>query len=274
MIDPRHKRLSISRQCALLGLARSSAYYRSKPMASEELELMRRIDALYTEFPFFGSRQMARMLRREGRPVGRKRVQRLMRVMALEAQCPKPNLSRPAPGHKVYPYLMRGQTIDGPNQAWCSDITYIPLAEGFAYLVAVMDWHSRKVLAWELSNSLDTAFCTATLERALADYGPPRIMNTDQGCQFTSEAWTGLLHRHDVKISMDGRGRALDNVFVERLWRSLKYEEVYRREYAGLADARRHIGHYFKRYNERRPHSSLGDKTPAEAHAAAQPAAA
>lgn len=267
MLDPKHQHLSITRQCQLLELARSSAYYRSEPHDEKELKLMDRIDELYTDFPFFGSRQMTRALRREGLLVNRKRAQRLMCRMGLQAQCPKPTLSRPSPGHKVYPYLMRGRVIDRSGQAWCADITYIPLAGGFAYLVAVMDWHSRKVLAWELSNSLDTAFCTLALKRALDAEGPPEIFNTDQGCQFTSEEWTSVLNAHGVKISMDGRGRALDNVFVERLWRSLKYEEVYRREYASLSDARHHIGAYFKLYNNRRPHSSLDGRTPSEAHA-------
>lgn len=274
MLDPKHQRLSITRQCQLLELARSSAYYHFEPVHEQELTLMRQIDEFYTEFPYFGSRQMVRALRREGVVVNRKRVQRLMRRMGLQAQCPKPNLSKPAPGHKIYPYLMRGRVIDRPGQAWCADITYIPLVGGFAYLVAVMDWHSRKVLAWELSNSLDTAFCTAALKRALEAEDPPEIFNTDQGCQFTSEEWTTVLKAHGVKISMDGRGRALDNVFVERLWRSLKYEEVYRREYASLSDTRHHIGAYFKRYNERRPHSSLDGHTPSEAHAQPNPKAA
>jgi putative transposase len=269
MIDPKHPKLSVSCQCGLLGLARSTAYYRPVGPSKDDLELMRRIDELYTKWPFLGSRQMKRTLRREGIGVGRKRVRRLMREMGLQAQCPKPNLSKPAPGNKIYPYLMRAVTIDRPNQAWCADITYIRLDTGFVYLVAIMDWHSRYVLDWELSNSLDAAFCCSALERAIARYGPPQICNTDQGGQFTGERWTGLLREHRVRISMDGRGRALDNVFVERLWRSLKYEEVYRREYAGLADARTHIAEYFRFYNHHRPHSSLGERTPAEVFAAA-----
>lgn len=268
MIDPEYPRLAVTRQCRLLGLARSTAYYRPSGPSRGDLELMRRIDELYTKWPFLGSRQMARTLRREGIGVGRKRVRRLMREMGLQAQCPKPNLSKPTAGHKIYPYLMRAVTIGQPNQAWCADITYIRLETGFVYLVAILDWHSRYVLDWELSNSLDAAFCCSTLERAIARYGPPQICNTDQGGQFTGERWTGLLRENHVKISMDGRGRALDNVFVERLWRSLKYEEVYRREYAGPADARAHIAEYFRFYNHQRPHSSLGDRTPAEVFAA------
>lgn len=264
MIEPKHPKLGVTRQCRLLGLARSTAYYRPAEPSAHDLELMRQIDELYTQRPFYGSRQMARALRREGIAVGRKRVRRLMREMGLQAQCPKPNLSRPAPNHKTYPYLMRTLRIDRPNQAWCADITYIRLEGGFVYLVAIMDWHSRYVLDWELSNSLDAAFCAAALERAIARFGPPQVCNTDQGCQFTGERWTGLLREYGARISMDGRGRALDNVFVERLWRSLKYEEVYRREYAGPADARAHIAEYFAFYNRHRPHSALGGRTPAE----------
>jgi len=209
---------------------------------------------------------MRRVLKREGQWVNPKRIRRLMRLMGLEAQCPKPNLSKPAPGHKVYPYLMKTMTIDGANQAWCADITYIRLEGGFVYLVAIMDWFSRKVIAWESSNTFDTAFCLKCLKRAVKTHGKPAVMNTDQGSQFTSDGWTGELLRLDVTISMDGRGRALDNVFIERLWRSVKYEEVYQREYDQMPAARRHLGIYFEFYNQRRPHSSIGDKTPAELH--------
>ena len=267
MIERGHPKLGVKRQCELLDLARSSAYYVAKEADAETLALMRRIDELFTQSPFYGSRQMRRALAREGWCVSRKRIQRLMRRMGLQSLAPKPNLSKPAPGHKIYPYLMRRLTIDRPNQAWCADITYIPLAEGFVYLFAILDWHSRKVVAWELSNSLDSAFCLRALERAFAQEGAPEVFNTDQGCQFTSAAWTEALTARRIQISMDGRGRALDNAFVERLWRSVKYEEVYQREYDGMADARRHLERYFDFYNHRRPHSSLGDQTPAEAHA-------
>jgi putative transposase len=224
------------------------------------------MDEIYTDHPFYGVRQMTRVLRREGDRVNPKRIRRLMRLMGLEAQCPKPNLSKPAPGHKVYPYLMKSMKLDGANQAWCADITYIRLEGGFVYLVAIMDWYSRKVLAWELSNTFDTAFCLKCLKRAAETHGIPAVMNTDQGSQFTSDAWIEELERPGVAISMDGRGRALDNAFIERLWRSVKYEEVYLREYGDLPDSRRHLSVYFEFYNNRRPHSSLGDRTPAEAH--------
>lgn len=266
MIDPHHPGLSMSRQCALLGLARSTAHYRPMPMDAAELDLMSRIDLLYTQCPFYGARQMVRALRREGVVANRKRVRRLMVQMGLEAQCPQPSTSKPAPGHAVYPYLMKSQVIDRPQQAWCSDITYIRMEGGFVYLVAVMDWHSRRVLAWDISNTLDTVFCLKALRQAVSVFGAPKIMNTDQGCQYTSEAWINELKSHGVRISMDGRGRALDNVFVERLWRTVKYEEVYRREYHSVAELRSCLAEYFHFYNHFRPHSSLDDKTPAEVH--------
>lgn len=266
MVERDKAELPVTRQCSLLDLPRSTAYYRPVGESPENLELMRRIDEIYTESPFFGSRQMTRALRRQGRKVNRKRIGRLMRLMGLEAQCPKPNLSKPVPGHKIYPYLMKSWTVDGPNQAWCADITYIRLEEGFVYLTAIMDWHSRVVVAWELSNSAETAFCVKALQDALERHSAPEVMNTDQGSQFTSVSWTGLLQQNQIQISMDGRGRALDNVFVERLWRTVKYEEVYRREYADVADARRHLAAYFEFYNHRRPHSVLVGRTPAEAH--------
>ena len=269
MIDKQEK-LPMTRQCELADLPRSSAYYKPVGISAYTLELMRLIDKIYTEFPYFGSRQVKRMLRTLGHEVGRRRVRRLMRLMGLEALCPKPNLSKPAPGHKIYPYLMKGLNINRPNQAWCSDITYIRLDGGFVYLVAIMDWYSRKILAWELSNSMDASFCVKALLRAIALYGPPEVMNTDQGSQFTGDDWITVLKNHDIKISMDGRGRALDNVFVERFWRTLKYEEVYRREYAGIADARKHLANYIEIYNTRRPHSSLNDRTPARVHAEIQ----
>lgn len=210
MIDPKHRKLSLTRQCRLIGLARSTAYHRPRRGPDKDAALRNRIDELYTRWPFFGSRQMRDMLRREGWNVGRKRVRRLMRLMGLEAQCPKPNLSRPAKGHKVYPYLMKSIQVDRPNRAWCADITYIRMEEGFMYLMAVMDWHSRKVLSWSLSNTLDTGFCLRALEDAIQTHGVPEVFNTDQGCQFTSLEWTGALKGYGIRISMDGRGRALD----------------------------------------------------------------
>lgn len=266
MIESSHLSLSVREQCALLDLPRSTAYYRPVAVNEEELALMNRIDELYTESPFYGSRQMVRALHRGGVEVNRKRVRRLMKKMGLEAQCPQPNTSKPAPGHVIYPYLMKSQAITEPQQAWCSDITYIRLAGGFVYLVAIMDWHSRQVLAWEISNTLDTAFCLRALRHAIGLFGAPGIMNTDQGCQYTSEAWINELKAHGIQISMDGRGRALDNVFVERLWRTVKYEEVYRREYHSIVDLRSHLDSYFRFYNYVRPHSAHDGKTPAEVH--------
>ena len=266
LIEPQEREVTVKRQCELVGLARSTSYYKPRGESAENLSLMRRMDEIYTDHPFYGVRQMTRVLRREGDRVNPKRIRRLMRLMGLEAQCPKPNLSKPAPGHKVYPYLMKSMKLDGANQAWCADITYIRLEGGFVYLVAIMDWFTRKVLAWELSNTFDTASCLKCLKRAVETHGIPAVMNTDQGSQFTSDAWTGELERLAVAISMDGRGRALDNAFIERLWRSVKYEEVYLREYGDLPDSRRHLSVYFEFYNHRRPHSSLGDQTPAEAH--------
>lgn len=274
MIDKTAK-LPITRQCELAGLPRSSAYYKPVGPSAATLELMRLIDVIYTQFPYCGSRQIKRLLRSLfGVEAGRHRVRRLMRLMGLEALCPKPNLSKPAPGHKIYPYLMKALTINRPNQAWCADITYIRLDGGFVYLVAIMDWYSRKILAWELSNSMDASFCVKALSRAIALNGPPEVMNTDQGSQFTGDDWISVLKSHDIRISMDGRGRAIDNVFVERFWRTLKYEEVYRREYSGIADARRCIGKYIETYNTKRPHSSLDDRTPARAHVEIRVAAA
>ena len=255
--------LSVRRQCEVLALNRSSFYYESVGPDSEELGLMRRIDELHLQFPFFGSRRISRELRNQGLIVNRKRVQRLMRIMDLEAVAPKPNTSKPAPEHATYPYLLRNLTVGRPNQVWATDITYIPLARGFAYLVAIMDWYSRRVLAWRLSNSLDTSFCVEALEEALGRFGQPEIFNTDQGSQFTADAFTRVLLARGIKISMDGKGRCIDNVFVERLWRSLKYEEVYLNDYDNLVDARAGIGRYWTFYNDRRPHQALGYQTPA-----------
>jgi len=262
MIERDHPTLSLRRQCALLGLARSGVYRVAPAPDPEDLALMRRIDALYLDLPFYGSRRMTLALRAEGLAVNRKRVQRLMRTMGLEALVPRPGTSRPAPGHKVYPYLLKGLAIERPNQVWAADITYIPMARGFLYLVAIIDWASRAVLAWRLSNTLDTAFCLDALDAALARHGRPEIFNTDQGAQFTSAAFTGRLEAAGIAISMDGRGRWLDNVFVERLWRSLKYEEVHLKAYVDGSEARAGIGAWIAFYNERRPHQALRYRTP------------
>ena len=269
MINQEDTDLSIARKCELVGLSRSTAYYKPVECIDQDAAVRNRMDELYTRSPFYGSRQMRDALRREGFRVNRKRVQRLMRIMGLEAQCPKPNLSRPAKGHKVYPYLMKGLTVHRANQAWCTDITYIRMEKGFVYLTAIMDWYSRKVLSWELSNTLDSHFCLAALQEAMETHGVPEVMNTDQGSQYTSNEWTKALQQQEIKISMDGRGRALDNVFVERLWRSLKYEEVYRREYTDIAHLRRSLKEYFLFYNEHRPHSSHQGRTPGEVHCSA-----
>jgi putative transposase len=262
MIERDHPTLSLRRQCALLGLARSGVYRVAPAPDPEDLALMRRIDALYLDLPFYGSRRMTLALRAEGLAVNRKRVQRLMRTMGLEALVPRPGTSRPAPGHKVYPYLLKGLAIERPNQVWAADITYIPMARGFLYLVAIIDWASRAVLAWRLSNTLDTAFCLDALDAALARHGRPEIFNTDQGAQFTSAAFTGRLEAAGIAISMDGRGRWLDNVFVERLWRSLKYEEVHLKAYVDGSEARAGIAAWIAFYNERRPHQALRYRTP------------
>jgi putative transposase len=262
MIEPKHPALSISRQCELLGLARASYYHQPAPETAENLKLMRVIDETYLEFPVFGSRQMTRWLRRQGYAVNRKRVRRLMQQMGLEAIYRKPNLSRKHPSNPVFPYLLRGLVIDRPNQVWATDITYIPLQGGFIYLCAVIDWYSRAVLAWELSNTLDAGFCVQAVARAMADYGGPEIFNTDQGCQFTSAEFTQPLLDRGVRISMDGRGRALDNVFVERLWRTVKHDEVYLKSYRSQIDAHTNLDTFFRDYNERRPHSAFGDAAP------------
>jgi putative transposase len=267
MVDRGRTDLSVRRQCALLGLARSGVYRQPAAPGSEELALMRWIDKQYVATPFYGSRRMTAALRLAGRRVNRKRVQRLMRLMGLEALGPKPKISRPSAQHRVYPYLLRGLAIDRPNQVWAADITYIPMARGFLYLVVVMDWHSRYVLAWRLSNTMDTSFCLDALDDALRK-GRPEIFNTDQGAQFTSVAFTDKLEAEGVRISMDGRGRWLDNVFVERLWRSLKYEEVHLKVYANGLEARIGIGQWFRFYNDSRPHQALGYQTPAAAWAA------
>ena len=255
--------LSIRRQCEILGIHRSGVYYAPGAMSDEELELMRRIDELHLAHPFLGSRKLSQELRAEGRVVNRKRVQRLMQQMGIVALVPQPQTSAPAPEHVRYPYLLRGLKVDHVNHVWAADITYIPLAHGFVYLVAIMDWYSRRVLAWRLSNTIDSSFCVDALEEALAQFPAPEIFNTDQGAQFTAEAFTSVLRERGIRISMDGRGRCLDNVFVERLWRSLKYEEVYLHAYEDAREARRGIGRYLEYYNEDRRHQSLGYETPA-----------
>ena len=257
-----HPTLSIRRQCGLLGLARSGVYRPARIANDDELAIMRRLDELFLAWPFFGSRRMTAMLRAEGWVINRKRVRRLMRVMGLRALGPKPNTSKPAPGHRIYPYLLRDLVIERPNQVWAADITYIPMSRGFLYLVAIMDWASRAVLAWRLSNTLDADFCVRALEEALARFGRPEIFNTDQGSQFNSTAFTSMLQGAEVRISMDGRGRWLDNVFIERLWRSLKYEEVYLKGYADGREARAGIGSWFAFYNGTRPHQGLAGRTP------------
>jgi putative transposase len=255
--------LSLSKQCELLGVGRSGWYYQPRGESAENLALMRAVDALYTRWPFYGVRRMTLALQAQGWAVNPKRTRRLMRLMGLEAIYPKPRLSGNGSAHPRFPYLLKGLAIERSNQVWCSDITYIGLAGGFVYLVALMDWFSRFVLAWELSNSLESDFCVRALRRALRTYGAPQISNTDQGVQFTSATWIGLLTDHQIAISMDGRGRVFDNIFVERLWRSLKYEEVYLHEYPSVTDAWRAIDEYFRFYNEQRPHSSLENVPPA-----------
>lgn len=261
MIDPGLD-LPVTRQCELLDVARSSYYYQPRPRPEADLDVMARIDAIHLERPFLGSRRIAEELADDGLPVNRKRVQRLMRVMGITALYPKPHTSRPNPGHRVYPYLLRGVTIDHANQVWSVDITYVPMAHGFLYLVAIIDWYSRKVLAWRLSNTMDTGFCVDALTEALSRYGRPEIFNSDQGAQFTSDAFTSVLVDHGVTISMDGRRRWVDNVFIERLWRSVKYEEIYLKAYDTGSQARRSLQAYFEYYNQQRRHQSLGRVTP------------
>jgi len=263
MIDRCHDELSVVRQCELLDISRSSVYYNPVQVGEYELELMGLIDRQYLHTPFYGSRKMAASLKRQGHQVNRKRVQRLMRRMGIEAIYRRPRTSTPDSGHKVYPYLLRGLQIDKVNQVWATDITYIPMARGFMYLVCVMDWHSRYVLSWRLSNTLEADFCVDALEEALS-HEAPRIFNTDQGSQFTSEAFTSVLLNRGVQISMDSAGSYMDNVFVERLWRSVKYEEVYLKAYDSVAQARAGIGAYLSFYNSERPHQALDYRTPAQ----------
>jgi putative transposase len=265
MIDRSHA-LPLSRQAAELGISRSSLYYDPQPVSAADLALMRRMDELHLEFPFAGSRMLRDLLVAEGFTVGRLHVATLMKRMGIEALYRKPNTSKPAPGHQIYPYLLRKLPVTRPNQVWAMDITYIPMARGFVYLTAVVDWFSRRVLAWRLSITLEAAFCIEALEEALARYGRPEIVNTDQGSQFTSRDFTSGLLKNEVAISMDGKGAWRDNVFVERLWRSLKYEEVYLRAYDSVAEARTSISRYLAFYNGRRPHSSLDRRTPDQAY--------
>jgi len=263
MVDRRHPSLSVVRQCILLDISRSGLYYQPKEISEEDLALMKLIDRQYLATPFYGARKIAAWLKKQEYGVNRKRVRRLMRTMGLKAIYRRPRTSQPAPGHKIYPYLLSGMKITRPNQVWASDITYIPMARGFLYLVAIIDWYSRYVLSWRLSNTLDAGFCIEALQEALRK-GKPEIFNTDQGSQFTGEAFTGLLEQYGVRISMDGKGSYNDNLFIERLWRTVKYEEVYLKAYENGRDARACIGDYFRFYNTKRPHQALGYRTPAE----------
>ena len=265
MIDRTHD-LPVARQAKALGISRSSVYYQPRPVSAADLAVMRRIDELHLELPFAGSRMLRDLLNKEGIEIGRRHVATLMRWMGIEAIYRRPNTSKPAPGHKIYPYLLRGMTIDRPNQAWAMDITYVPMARGFVYLAAVVDWFSRRVLSWRLSITMEAAFCVEAVEEALARHGRPEIFNTDQGSQFTATAFTDILLKARIAISMDGKGAWRDNVFVERLWRSIKYEEVYLRAYDTVSEARASIGRYLTFYNGRRPHSSLGRQTPDQAY--------
>ena len=273
MIDRTHA-LPLTRQAAALGISRGAIYYAPRPVSDLDLALMRRIDALHLDFPFAGARMLRRLLRPEYPGVGRRRLSTLMRQMGIAAICPQPGTSRRHRAHPVYPYLLRHRSITQPNDVWAMDITYIPMAHGFVYLAAVMDWASRRVLSWRVSITLDSAFCIDAVEEAIARYGRPTIFNTDQGSQFTSAAFTGLLLDHGIRISMDGRGCWRDNVFVERLWRSIKYEEVYLHAYDAVAEAKAGIERYLTLYNTRRPHSSLADRTPDEAYFTPWPLAA
>jgi len=266
VIDPNHFRLSIARQCELVSIARSSFYYTRKGETLFNLELMRMIDEQFMKTPWYGSRQLVRHFRRQGIRLGRKRVRRLMRKMGLVAIYQVPRTSKAHPEHRVYPYLLRKLTIDRPNQVWCADMTYIPMRRGFLYLVAVMDWSTRAVLSWRLSNTMDSTFCIEALEEALSRYGTPEIFNTDQGSQFTDSDFTAVLKNAGVRISMDGKGRWMDNVFIERLWRSLKYECVYLHDFDNGFKALKEIETWIRYYNEDRPHSAFDDQTPLEVY--------
>ena len=265
MIDRSHD-LPVTRQAEILKLSRSSVYYRPRPVSAADLAVMRRIDELHLNYPFAGSRMLRDLLRAEGIEIGRQRVATMMKRIGIEAIYRRPNTSKPAPGHKIYPYLLRDTPVTRPNQVWATDITYIPMARGFVYLAAVVDWFSRRVLSWRLSITMEVEFCVEAVEEALARHGKPEIFNTDQGSQFTSAVFTGLLLDNKIAISMDGKGSWRDNVFVERLWRSVKYEEVYLRAYASVAEARTSIGKYLDFYNRTRPHSRLDARTPDRAY--------
>jgi len=267
-IQPDNGKLSIQRQCELIGLPRSSYYLEgsAEQETPENLKIMRLIDKEYTDHPFYGTRQMRNVLRRQGHKINRKRVQRLMRKMGIQSIAPKPNTSKAHPQHKIYPYLLNSFDVTRADQAWCSDLTYIRLPGGFVYLTAVMDWHSRYVLSWELSITMDHEFCVSALERSLRCHGRPYIFNTDQGSQYTSAEFTKVLKNNDIKISMDGKGRAMDNIFIERLWRSVKYEEIYINEYQSVEQLRCALKKYFDFYNHERPHQSFDGQTPAEVY--------
>ena len=265
MIVPTHA-LPVARQAAALNLSRSGVYYLPKPVSAGDLAIMRRIDELHLDYPFAGSRMLRDILDADGIAIGRRHVATLMKRMGIEAIYRKPNTSKPEPGHKIYPYLLRNVAVTRPNQVWATDITYIPMARGFVYLAAIVDWYSRRVLSWRVSITMESDFCIEALEEAFERYGRPEIFNTDQGSQFTSAAFTGALIRNDVAISMDGRGAWRDNVFVERLWRTIKYEEVYLHAYQSVVEARASIGKYLGFYNTRRPHSSLDRQTPDQAY--------
>jgi len=266
MVDKNYEDLSISGQCELLEVSRSTFYYTPKPESEYELDLMAKIDELHLNRPYLGSRGIRRFLKRQGIIVNRKKVQRLMKKMGIASVYRKIQTSKPNPNHKIYPYLLKGLQINRPNQVWCTDITYIPMKRGFVYLVAIMDLYSRHILSWKISNTLDTGFCIDALEEALSQYGKPEIFNSDQGSQFTSLVFTETLKEQGIKISMDGKGRVIDNIFIERFWKSLKYEEVYLKSYETVKEAIFNIGEYIWDYNNQRPHSSLEDRTPAESY--------
>ena len=272
MIDKEHP-LPVTAQCRTLKLSRSGIYYTPVPVSDTDRGLMRMIDEIHLELPYLGSRGIRSELKNRGHKAGRIHVRTLMRRMGIEAVYKKPRLSKPRPGHRIYPYLLKGLDITRANHVWCSDITYIPMARGFCYLVAVMDWASRKVLSWRLSNTLDNSFCIDALEEAIARYGTPDIFNTDQGSQFTSLDFTDILSRNGIKISMDGRGRWMDNIFIERLWKTVKYEDIYLKAYSSIADVRKGLKVYFERYNSRRRHQGLGDRTPDEIYLTTLPEA-
>ncbi len=269
MMEPDNNRISISKQCELLRLPRSSYYLDVQEDESEQnLKLMRLIDEEYTKHPFLGTRKMRDFLRRKGHKVNRKRVQRLMRIMGIQSVAPKPNTSKPMKKHKIYPYLLGGLDINYSNHVWCADVTYLRMPGGFVYLVAVMDWYSRNVLSWEVSITMDDSFCVSALERAIRIYGKPKIFNTDQGSQFTGDDFTDVLKNNEITISMDGKGRAMDNIMIERLWRSVKYEEIYLNEYSSVTVLKGNLKKYFLYYNTERTHASFGEVTPSEVYSA------